>query len=133
MIQLIWFSQIGRLGRTFWLHRSTQAGQSQCCEQPKADLGTYSGTAPVALDTGVVEEAIRTLSASDETRKITGYRADFAVIRKTAADGGETWVTGLGGVNEGYGAGRYDGMPVKDYTGMIISGFASLQSTAVGK
>ena len=54
-------------------------------------------------------------------------------VRTTDAGGGEKWETVLIEVNDGYVAGRYDGMSISDYTDMILSRFRSLQNTAVGR
>ena len=76
----------------------------------------------------VVNQAVRDLSLDAETKSLTGYRADFALF-KTLGDsesGEEVFETGLVEVNDGYVAGRYDDMTVKDFADMIISRFGSL-------
>ena len=42
LIQSFRFVQIGRLGRIFWFHHSTQPSHSHCSKQSKADLATSS-------------------------------------------------------------------------------------------
>ena len=63
-----------------------------------------------------------------ETKSLTGYRADFALFKtsREANAGNEGFETGLVEVNDGYVAGRYDDMPVKDFADMVISRFGSL-------
>jgi hypothetical protein len=84
----------------------------------------------VELDASVVEQAVGLLSASEETRTLCGYRADFALVRTAGGEDGETFETGLVEVNDGYVSGRYEGMPAKDFTDMIVARFAALQSAA---
>ena len=70
--------------------------------------------------------------ASKETNALgNGCRVDFGLVRRTNSDGKEKWETVLIEVNDGYVAGRYDGMSVSDYTDMILSRFQSLQDSAV--
>lgn len=88
-----------------------------------------AGEPVVELDAAVVEDAIRLLAINEETQKLTGYRADFALIKRVAPDGGEWFETALVEVNDGYVSGRYEGMSSRDFADMIISRFASLQST----
>ena len=67
-----------------------------------------------------------------EIQALTGYRADFSLVRgPDAADGQEVWSTCLVEVNDGYVSGRYDEFPPSDFADMIISRFRSLQRTAV--
>uniref|UniRef100_A0A7S4NP70 ATP-grasp domain-containing protein n=1 Tax=Paramoeba aestuarina TaxID=180227 RepID=A0A7S4NP70_9EUKA len=84
------------------------------------------GEPVLSLDMAVVEDAVRLLTKSKETEKLTGYRVDFVLSRKP---GEEDYQTTLCEVNDGYVSGRYDDFPPKDFTDMSISRFASLQST----
>ena len=92
-----------------------------------------SGVQPIALDTDGVNELVTSLAAAQETSSLTAYRADFAIIKMTTSedntDEDEAWVTGLVEVNDGYVAGRYEDMPVPDYTDMMLSRFAALQAS----
>ena len=96
-----------------------------------------AGDAVIQLDMGVVHEAVQLLADCDAMRALTGYRADFALVRKeTGADGtgggvdaGDSYVTALVEVNDGYVSGRYDSMLPSDFTDMIVSRFRSLQLT----
>jgi hypothetical protein len=85
-----------------------------------------AGEAVVGLDAAVVEDAVRTLALNEPL--LTGYRADFALFQRTGDNGEEAYETGLVEVNDAFVSGRYDGMPPKDFTDMIISRFGSLQA-----
>jgi len=90
--------------------------RSTCrCESGELDLPT------VELDMDVVQNAIEVLYENEP--RLTGYRADFALVKD-----GDSFATALVEVNDGYVAGRYDGISVADYTDMIVSRFRSLQA-----
>lgn len=100
------------------------------CRCPHGEPAVVAGKPVVQLDMAVVNEAVRLLAASAETKKLTGYRADFALVPKSKAGEQEVWETALVEVNDGYVSGRYEGMAPKDFVDMLVSRFASLQSTA---
>jgi len=79
----------------------------------------------MTLDKGIVDEAVRALSDSIETRDLTGYGVDFAVLKIKRPKGeGEDYVTCLVEVNDGYSLGRYNGLSGKDYTDLLVCRWA---------
>mmetsp|Transcript_20942 Transcript_20942/g.54463 ORF Transcript_20942/g.54463 Transcript_20942/m.54463 type:complete len:363 (-) Transcript_20942:183-1271(-) len=113
------------------------------CRCADGDLA-MAGRPPLCFDSAVVDELVTLVGSSAETQALTGFRADFALVRRvnsTVDDGAASvgggggaddaeWVTALVEVNDGYVAGRYDGVSVTDYTDMILSRFACLQKAA---
>lgn len=85
----------------------------------------YIGPEDAALDRDVVEEAVRTFSASDEGRELVGYGLDVAVMQ---IEDGAPPVTGLIEVNDGFSLGHYDGVSARDYTDMFIARWERLVS-----
>lgn len=62
----------------------------------------------------VVEQAVQLITDSEQTRGLSGYRADFVLARQP------------GTLEHGYVAGRYDDFPV-----LVVARFASLQASKV--
>ena len=102
-------------------HYMCKQSSCRCANGERARLKSDS---VVELDMDVVHEAVRRLQCSNEMRALTGYRADFALVRVIE----EEYVTALVEVNDGYVSGRYDGMSPQDFTDMVVSRFHSLQS-----
>eukprot|EP00928_Gymnodinium_smaydae_P062263 TRINITY_DN46169_c0_g1_i2.p1 TRINITY_DN46169_c0_g1~~TRINITY_DN46169_c0_g1_i2.p1 ORF type:complete len:168 (+),score=14.20 TRINITY_DN46169_c0_g1_i2:120-623(+) len=80
----------------------------------------------IELDMSVVEAAVNALRESEETKGLTGYRADFVLAKRKD---GAAYETTLCEVNDGYVSGRYDEFSAKDFADMSVSRFASLQKT----
>lgn len=85
-----------------------------------------AGEPVVELDMALVEEAVRLVSESEETQKLTAYRADFVLSRRDAE---AEYETTLCEINDGYVSGKYDDFGISDFTDMVVSRFAALQST----
>lgn len=85
-----------------------------------------AGQPVLGLDMEVVEEAVRLLAESEESRGLDGYRADFVLARQS---GTAEYTTTLCEVNDGYVSGRYDDFAVADFTDMIVARFAGLQAS----
>lgn len=109
-------------------HYMCKKSSCRCAEGDTA----ANGALPVLLDQDVVNDVVARLQNSPEGQLLTGYRADFALFKKPDTTEGdespESFQTGLVEVNDGYVSGRYDDVPVKDFTDMIISRFKSLQT-----
>jgi hypothetical protein len=73
------------------------------CRCAKGERARLGGEATVNLDMNVVTEAVRLLMESEAMSTLTGYRADFALIKQD--DG--SYATALVEVNDGYVSGRY--------------------------
>lgn len=85
------------------------------------------GPTDVALDMDVVEEAVRVLKDSDETRDVAeGCSLDFGLMRRKASEGDDELVTCLVEVNDGYSIGVYDGFCASDEADLLISRWGSL-------
>ena len=95
--------------------------QCLCKDGEKCQLGAD----PIGLDMAVVRDAIATLKKENPDLS-AGYRADFAL---TPSGTGENrlFETTLVEVNDGFVAGRYDGLSPEDYTDMIVARFKALQ------
>jgi hypothetical protein len=77
----------------------------------------YKGPKEVAVDMAVVDDAVRTLFATEEGAALAGCGMDFAVIEQP--DG--THVTALIEVNDGFSLGNYEGLSAEDYTDLLIA------------
>lgn len=97
------------------------------CRCPRGER-VLSGEVPaLALDQSTVEAAVRSMSESEPN--MTGYRMDFMLSRK---DGEEDYTTELCEVNDGYVAGRYEGLTPGDFVDMVLERFRTLLGTRAG-
>lgn len=111
--------------------------KASTCRCKAADLARTGVRKPIEMDMSVVHDAVRLLSMDEgDFKHVSGYRADFALVRsmvnksEEGREEEEIWRTCLIEVNDGYVAGRYDGMKIKDYADMMISRFSKLQETS---
>eukprot|EP01106_Pelomyxa_sp_JSP_P007699 TRINITY_DN2246_c0_g1_i15.p2 TRINITY_DN2246_c0_g1~~TRINITY_DN2246_c0_g1_i15.p2 ORF type:complete len:218 (-),score=91.13 TRINITY_DN2246_c0_g1_i15:74-727(-) len=116
-------------------------GRVRALCQYRGPKGGGGDGAAAALDTRVVDDAVRTFCASDEGRDLKGCAIDFAVLAVRGGggagggggdgggDGGRRFVTCLVEVNDGFSLGRYDGLSGKDYTDLLIARWEHLMKT----